>query len=251
MDPVSAIGLVGTVAQLADFTGIFLLKLYRYYVDVSEASKSADELRNQVGLSLSLLNALHQVLPTSLLSPDEYSSLEDSLISVRRILQKYDEEVKPENTKGRRIWSWPFRREQIQKLVSALQERNATFQFALNLVQKFPVLLFSDSLGKRWIILLTPSVNSEKSKRHDPSWKTVFPPLLQLIAVRMEKKLLSWLSPVDVQSDQHTYESLRTDGTGIWIFEDARYESWFTSRGSSLWLHGHSNLPLKYFLTRH
>jgi hypothetical protein len=177
MDPVSAIGLVSSVAQLADFTGIFLLKLYRYYVDVSEASKSADELRSQVGLSLSLLNALHQVLPTSLLSPNEYSLLENSLISARRILEKYDEEVKPENTKGRRKWSWPFRKEQIYKLVSALQERNATFQLALNLVQKFPVLVSSDSVGKPRIILSTLSVNLQKSKRHDPSWKTVFAPL--------------------------------------------------------------------------
>jgi hypothetical protein len=177
MDPVSAIGLVSTVAQLADFTGIFLLKLYRYYVDVSEASKSADELRSQVGLSLSLLNALHQVLPTSLLSPNEYSSLEDSLISVRRILEIYNEEVKPENTKGRRIWIWPFRKEPIKKLVSTLQERNATFQLALNLVQKFPALVSSDSVGKRRIILLTPSVNFVKSKSSDPSWKRVFAPL--------------------------------------------------------------------------
>jgi hypothetical protein len=178
MEPVSAIGLVSTVAQLADFTGIFLLKLYRYYVDVSEASKSADEIRSEVGLSLSLLNALHQVLPTSLVTPTEYSLLEESLISVRRILEKYDEEVKPENTKGRRKWSWPFRREQIHELVSALQKRNATFQLALNLVQKFPMLLVSsDSLGKRWIILWTLSVNLVKSKRHDSSWKTVFAPL--------------------------------------------------------------------------
>ena len=135
MDPVSAIGLVGTVAQLADFTGKFLLKLYQYYVDISEAAKCAEELRTHVGLSLSLLNALHQILPRSSLTPQEYSALESSLFAVRILFQEYNEKVKPERAKGLRIWRWPFQKEEIRKLVSALQEKNATFQLALNHLQ--------------------------------------------------------------------------------------------------------------------
>src|SRR5271170_1049941 len=116
MDPVSAIGLVGNVAQLADFTGKFLLKLYQYYVDVSEAAKCAEELRTQVGLSLSLLNALNQILPKSILTPPECSMLEHSLNAVRILLVTYNEKVKPENAKGPRLLTWPFQKEEIRKL---------------------------------------------------------------------------------------------------------------------------------------
>src|SRR5271169_405003 len=147
MDPVSAIGLVGNVAQLADFTGKFLLKLYQYYVDVSEASKCAEELRTQVGLSLSLLNALHQILPKSLLTPSEYSALEHSMSAVRILLEKYNEKVKPENAKGSRIWKWPFQKEEIRKLVFSLQAKNATVQLALTLLQTSSASLPSNSVG--------------------------------------------------------------------------------------------------------
>ena len=135
MDPLSAIGVAGTVAQLSEITGAFLLKLYKYYVDVRGAPACVAELRAHVGLSLSLLNAIQHVLPTSILTPDECSTFNVSLVAVRQLLKKYDEQLKPENIQGLRVWKWPFRREEIRKLVTALQERNSTFQLALSLLQ--------------------------------------------------------------------------------------------------------------------
>ena len=138
MDPISATGLVGIVAQLADFTGVFLLKLYKYYVDVSEAAKCAEQLRTQVGLSLSLLNALHQILPKSFLTLSEYSSLESSLVAVRKLFEEYNEKVNPKSVKGPRLWLWPFQKEELRNLVRSVHEKNVTLQLALNLLQTCP-----------------------------------------------------------------------------------------------------------------
>jgi len=136
-----AIGLVATVAQLADFTGGFLLKLYQYYVDVREAPKNAEELRTHVGLSLSLLNALHQILPKSILTPSEYSALEGAMSAVHILLNQYNEKVKPENATGSRIWKWPLRKAEIRNLVSSLHEKNETFQWAITLLQMFFIII--------------------------------------------------------------------------------------------------------------
>ena len=137
-----AIGLLASVAQLADYTGTFLLNLYQYYVDINDAAKCADELRTQVGLSLSLLNALHQILPKSLLTQPEYSRLERSLNAVLELFETYNEKIKPENAKGRRILTWPFKKQEIRTLVSSLQEKNTTFQWALTHVQMSGLLLY-------------------------------------------------------------------------------------------------------------
>ena len=84
---------------------------------------------------------------------------------------------------------------------------------------------------------------SEKERSLVEAGSSAFP--RRIILVHKENKILEWLSPVDVESDQHGWENLRTEGTGDWIFGDERFETWFTTRGSLLWLHGHSMHHLK------
>lgn len=62
-------------------------------------------------------------------------------------------------------------------------------------------------------------------------------------------KVLNWLSPLDPEDDQREAHGLLSEDTGNWIFEDAEYISWLSTRGSFLWLHGQSNPPGQYCLT--
>lgn len=146
MDPVSAVGLASSAAQLAEYAGIFFLKLYRYYVDVRGAPVSASKLRDQVGLSLSLINALYQIIitPDSVLSSTNYAAqLKEAFDSVRLLLKEFDKRVEPENAKGIRALLWPFGEKEINRMISELQQKNNIFQLAVDIVLRLVVVCTS------------------------------------------------------------------------------------------------------------
>jgi hypothetical protein len=134
MDPLSAAGLAGTVAQLLQFTGEVVVKLYRYYWDVKKAANSIAELREEIGLSLSLLDGLHEALITKS-GIGNTDQLARSVDLFDKMLKEMDSRITPEKAKGIGKWIWPFSKETNTEMIATLGRYNNTFQTALEIDQ--------------------------------------------------------------------------------------------------------------------
>lgn len=138
MDPLSASGLAAAVVQVTGFAGEVLLKLYRYYLDVNRATLRAAELREEVGLAFSQLNAISAELNTgrNTLSIDA-SQLYNTLIRFGKLLEKINRRVQPESLQGIKLLKWPFQMEDTAQIISEIERCKSTFTLALNLNQTY------------------------------------------------------------------------------------------------------------------
>ena len=143
MDPITAVGLAGTVVNLVEFTGTIIVNLYRYYLDIKASPSSVAGLREEIGLSLFLLGGLHDRLEASNTFHGA-PGLENALLSLSNTLKEVDERIRLEMEKGLRKWKWPFLKHETEKLIQKLGKHNATFQLALNIEQTY---VFKSKLG--------------------------------------------------------------------------------------------------------
>lgn len=136
MDPIAAAGLAGTVISLFEFTGTIIINLYRYYLDVKASPSYVAGLREEIGLSLSLLGGLHDRLKASNTFQGT-PGLENALHSFSRALEEVDDGIRPEIAKGLGKWKWPFLKQETENLIRKLGRYNTTFQLALNIEQTY------------------------------------------------------------------------------------------------------------------
>src|SRR2546423_1046311 len=109
MDPVSATGLASAVISLGHFTGEVLLKLYRYYVEVKEGPTRAAQLREEVGFTLSQLNAITTGLNSGTMTTLDIPEMKTACSRFRRTLEKIDKATQPESLQGFEKLKWPFK----------------------------------------------------------------------------------------------------------------------------------------------
>ena len=114
MEPVSIIGLASAAVQVIDFAGTVLIKLYRYYLDAKTAAASSAELRDEVGLVLSLLNAVTEKLDAGV-PREQHVELDRAIQGVRGILEEIDSRVSLQTTKAFRKLEWPFKNIEISQ----------------------------------------------------------------------------------------------------------------------------------------
>jgi hypothetical protein len=134
MDPITTLGLAGTVVGLVELTGTVIVKLYRYYLDVKTSPAYVAGVREEIGLSLSLLGGLHEILDTNNAFQDS-SELKNALCFISDDLKKVDDRIKPEIAKGLGKWKWPFLKQETEELIRKFGRYNAVFQLALNIEQ--------------------------------------------------------------------------------------------------------------------
>jgi hypothetical protein len=136
MEPITAIGLALSVAQVAEFTGRVFINLYRYYLDVQDAPARSAELRDEVGISLSLLNALPPALANdSTLSVIQLSALETAVTGFRQTLEKMNSYILPEATSSFRKLKWPFNQDKNARLIAKIERYKVAFGLALSIEQ--------------------------------------------------------------------------------------------------------------------
>ena len=134
MDPVTAIGLVAGVAQLAGAARVIVSNMYLYFDAVKDAPKHSQELRRELSIISDLLDSLDDVLASSTTSsftpPD---SLKSAIPEFQAILDDMEARVTESQTKGLRRLKWPFTKDENERLLSKMQRYKSTFNLALNI----------------------------------------------------------------------------------------------------------------------
>jgi hypothetical protein len=156
MDGLSAIGLVSSVAQVGEFAGQVLLKLYRYYVDVKEGPARAAELREEVGFALSQLNAICSALNSGTITTFNLSEMRTAASRFQKVLEKIDTRIQPECLQGFGKLKWPFKKEDNAQLIAEIETCKSGFSLALNIDQRYFPATF---------ILTNQSTNTRNSER--------------------------------------------------------------------------------------
>jgi len=134
MDPVTAIGLVASVDQLAGLAKVIVSNMYRYFDAVKDAPRRSQELRQELSAISDLLDSLEDALTSSTKStftaPD---SLKSAITEFQETLEDMKARVKEPQTKGLRRLKWPFTKDENERLLSKLERYKSTFNVALNI----------------------------------------------------------------------------------------------------------------------
>lgn len=149
MDPITAVGLVASAAQLGDYTITVVRSLLHYVSEVKEAPARSVELQNELAtmsgmllnLKITLETCPNNIADTRLSSLNvTFTKVEDTL---KKILDKLEGYVKPGQTKGLNRLKWPFKSQEISTYVERLQRYNGTLLSAMNVQQlSKPSLIF-------------------------------------------------------------------------------------------------------------
>lgn len=142
MDPVSAFSIAASALGVADYASTVLIKLYRYYLDVKTATATAAQLREEVGIMFSLLNALVQTLESPI-PRETHSELDRAVNGLSQILAEIDGRVTPEATQGFRRLKWPFGQDETERFLARLERFKSIFNLTLNLEHRSPTSLSS------------------------------------------------------------------------------------------------------------
>lgn len=135
MDPITAVGLAASVAQLAGLAKQTFSTVFQYLEDVKGAPERSRELRRELLTVCDLIHSLDEVLNAS--SPDSAFIPLDSLISTipefKDMLQHLQGRVTEAQTKGMRRLKWPFTKEQNDQYLARVTRYKDTFNLALTI----------------------------------------------------------------------------------------------------------------------
>jgi Fungal N-terminal domain of STAND proteins len=148
MDPITAVGLVASVAQLADLTRIVFLSFYQYYREVKNAPAQSKNLRDELQVISELLDSLKTVVsapiaPSQAKITDEpvLRKLEQPIAQFERFLKELQTRVSAQRVVGIRRFKWPFSKKENQELLEEIGRYKETFTWALNLYQTYFLIM--------------------------------------------------------------------------------------------------------------
>jgi hypothetical protein len=65
------------------------------------------------------------------------------------------------------------------------------------------------------------------------------------------KKIISWLSPLNFYATHQSFVERRQEGTGEWILNHALFDAWVKGRNKTLWCPGIRKTLIPAFLSDH
>ena len=133
MDPITAIGLVASVAQIAEHAIKLVTALNNYCHEVKEAPARSKELRDEFATVSHVLNALKETLSIDSIALNV--SLERSVQEFQNLLSELEPRISQERTKGLSKFKWPFNKAENEKFIHKIERYKATFSLALNISQ--------------------------------------------------------------------------------------------------------------------
>ena len=139
MDPITAVGLIASIAQIAQQSTSLLIRLSQFYRDVKEAPARSKELRDELQTVTDLLNALKTTFDADSISLTD--SLKRSTTEFQGILKQLETRLAAEKTEGLKKFKWPFTKADNERIISQIERYKATFTLALNINQTFPFLI--------------------------------------------------------------------------------------------------------------
>lgn len=124
-------------------------------------------------------------------------------------------------SKIQRTLKWPFKADEIEKILTELERHKATFNVAVS-VDTMEGLLQA-IYGQKEVVLSIEDVKAEIGR-------------IQLNKERQE--ILDFFGTFDSEPNQQTSSRLRQSHTGLWLTEGAAFTKWLRTRNARMWLSG-------------
>lgn len=135
MDPVTVIGLVASLEQLAMVATKIFYNIYHYYDAVRGAPKRSQELRQEMLIMSDQLNFLVEVLKSMSTSsaPSVSASLADAISELETMLNDMNQRTQVSTSRGLNRLKWPFTQTENTRLLSRVARYKSILDSALNI----------------------------------------------------------------------------------------------------------------------
>ncbi|KAI9812564.1 MAG: hypothetical protein M1827_004553 [Pycnora praestabilis] len=228
MDPITAVGLIASVAQLIETTA----KVVQYLNDVTNAPKERATLALEATNLLALLTNLRYRLEEANATDPWYAGVRSLAVKngplelFKRAMEEMVSKLKPEKgaRKFGKMMIWPLDKKDIKEMLGDIERMKSTVnlvlqkdQFTLSLSIKDDVGEISDSICD-----ITSGISglqtNQKSQR--------------------DKDILVWLSPLNFAAKQIDVLSRRQEGTGNWLLQADVFKRWVNGTDRTIWCPG-------------
>ncbi len=137
VDPVTAVGLLGTVTQLADLALKLLLNLRTYYRNVHDGPTQSAQLHVEMDSLVDVLYRLQETFERNPTKNEFQPILTDELNSLRELVNDLYTRTKPQETSGMRRLSWPFHKTENAEIISKIERFKGNLTLTLNIDQTY------------------------------------------------------------------------------------------------------------------
>jgi len=133
MDPISAVGLVAGVMQLADLVLRVITNLHNYYRDFEAAPRCSAQLRTELKRLFLVVSNLQELSEAKL----RRFSIEAELKDMVELLQEMLSRITPRHTRGVKRLQWPFKEAENKEFLSRIERFKSSFIIILNITQTY------------------------------------------------------------------------------------------------------------------
>jgi hypothetical protein len=133
MDPVTAVGLASSVAQLSDMARSVVSNMWQYFQAVQDAPKRSQELRQEMCIICDILESLETTMINSRFPSTSSISIKNSIDGFQAVLNKMTARIAESQTRGLSRLKWPFTEGENKRLISAIERYKGSFSLALNI----------------------------------------------------------------------------------------------------------------------
>ena len=207
-------------------------KIVRYAREVKEGSEERRRLIAEISGTSGVLHTLEELLK----DPQSSYGTDDILTELGRdggpldcyskLLQSIEKVLKPKEglRQAAKSLAWPFRKDEIHQYLTQIERCKSSFLLALELDHSQLTRQIHENvhdLKDRQDVLI------EKTEK---LWK--------LRQGGTYQKISEWISSFDYSSKHRTAASIRSYGTGTWIFQDDLFKQWLSGDLPTLLCHG-------------
>ncbi|ETN37213.1 uncharacterized protein HMPREF1541_08203 [Cyphellophora europaea CBS 101466] len=258
-DPISvSSGIAGLVTLGIQVTGV----VYQYINAVKDRGKNVKELHDELVLLGEVLSRLQYFLASNSAKAHDFdepdSVLSKAISACKERMERIGDKLKPKDSKfGRAVERliWPFKEEEVQKLMESLRRYRSTFEFAAN-IQGYEILsktasdarlglekaeqiskqtqelLAMQGMGvdvaveqserlERILTLLTV-LETTKDEVREVSHAMKLQELRE--QERRKSEILEWLCPLADLHKHKDVQARRAEGTGQWLLETPEFK---------------------------
>ncbi|KAL9610579.1 MAG: hypothetical protein Q9167_004730 [Letrouitia subvulpina] len=225
----------------ASFVAIFQLTttVINYINNFKDASQERLRLRDEISSACFSLYMLKERLDqtdrdiSQLPSVQVLSEPNGPMSQFKQQLEQLTSKVDPQNGKKNRIdhvtrnLMWPFKKEEVRALLSAMERQKSLFHLAL----QNDVMSLTQAIKETTSRLPALADNIEVTNEHVKYLHTNE-------KASEKRQIVRWLSPLNFFPTQEDLFSRSIEGTGEWFLKSAQFEDWLNSAGGTLWCPG-------------
>lgn len=272
-DPISiSSGIAGLVALGITVTDT----VYSYLHAVKDKSKNAKELQDELVLLGEVMSKLQYFLVSTPATANEFdkpdSVLSKAISACTERIERIGEKLKPKDSKVARAVDrlvWPFKEEEIARLMDALRRYRSTIEFAAD-IEGYKILCNTATDAKAGLekaeeaskqmqeLLAMRGMDLKYATQQSARIEQMLTllPLLEATskdvgevshAMRLQElreqerrktEILDWLCPIADLHKHKDVQSRRAKDTGKWLLETTEYTSWMADAHQNLFCVG-------------